>query len=186
MSGALYPMGVVPQDFPVGTPVRWYLSEKSVSPYIGRVTHIVPATNKVWVAWPIGYPTQHDPSELIIVPPEQGISPINVDYGNYNSYEKQLSEKAFGTMNPQIVEKLASRMTMRSHRDGMLEARRSKLAGKIASSFSSDVVGAIKTAAEECKAKGLSDLQAYGALYSKFASRVSDDTLKESILSTYE
>ena len=186
MSGALFPMGVVPQDFPVGTPVRWYVSEKSISPYVGRVTHIVPATNKVWVAWPTGYPTQHDPAELIIVPPEQGISPINVDYGNYDSYEKQLSEKAYGTMKPQIVEKLASKISMEASVELLKEARRDKLASRVASAYVTKHIETVKSAASNCKDAGLSDLQAYSSLYPKYASSMSDDSIKEAILAVYE
>jgi hypothetical protein len=179
-------MGVVPQDFAIGTPVRWFVSEKNISPYVGRVTHVVPATNKVWVAWPVGYPTQHEPYELIIVPPEQGISPINEDYSGYDSYEKQQSEKAFGVMQPQIVEKMASKVSMDASISELKQARRDKLASKVAGSFSAEVLENVKTAASGCKESGQTDLQAYSALYSKYASKVSDDAIKDAILSTYE
>jgi len=58
---ALYPMGVAPEDYSVGDTVKWFIDQNAISPYVGKVTHIVPATNKVWVVWPVGGSTQHNP-----------------------------------------------------------------------------------------------------------------------------
>jgi hypothetical protein len=189
MTSALYPKGVIPQDLCVGTPVRWYVSEKSISPYVGRVTHLVPSTNKVWVAWPIGYPTQHEPDELIIVPKEEGISPINVDFNGYSSYEKSQSERDFGSLQDALSAtsvKMASSIAMQKTQESLLAERRNKIASKVASQFSGDIVQNIRTAATKMKSQGSNDLKAYNSIYSKYASYVSDEVIKEAILDTYE
>ena len=46
---ALYPMTVAPEVFKPGDHVRKFISERSVSPYTGVVTQVVPSTYKVWV-----------------------------------------------------------------------------------------------------------------------------------------
>lgn len=83
-------------NFKIGDKVRWYISENCISPYIGKVTHICPKTNKVWVEFPVGGNQQKDPSELMLANITER-SEITEDTG-YDSYERIKSERNFGSL----------------------------------------------------------------------------------------
>lgn len=99
------------EAFTPGMHVKLAIGDSSETSYVGRVTHVVPKTDKVYVEWPIGYPTQHDPWELIIVSVAGGISPITSDTG-YSTYDKAKSEALFGKMpkNERIDNEARSKM----------------------------------------------------------------------------
>jgi len=188
---ALFPMGVAPEDFSVGDTVKWFIDQNAVSPYLGKVTHIVPATNKVWVVWPVGGSTQHNPEELIIIPPEQGVSPINTDAG-YSSFEKSKSEKFFGTLNPKVIKKLASNIVATKDENlsdalasDQLGDSANKLASKVASSYIDKFVGKIQEDVKLCKNASLNDLQAYNKVYGRYSKVASDTFIKDQVFAVY-
>jgi hypothetical protein len=65
---ALYPSQSAPENFQVGDSVRKWVTEWNVTPFLGVVTQVVPATYKVWVQWPLGN-SPEDPETLIKVNP---------------------------------------------------------------------------------------------------------------------
>lgn len=99
---ALYPSMVAPESFQVGDSVRKFITEWNVTPFLGVVTHIIPATCKVWVQWPFGN-TPESPERLVKVNPLVSGMPTTVVDRGYSSYEKSLSEKARGSILKRVV-----------------------------------------------------------------------------------
>jgi hypothetical protein len=155
-------------DFKVGDNVKWFISEKMISPYVGVVTHVCPKTNKVWVEFPIGGNQQRDPSELILVPYPQGISPVTEDTG-YESYEKILSEKNRGTIKKSSV----------------LSDDLKKKASKIANNFANEVVSKIASDIVDCIKEGKTDIQTYYNIYPIYKNICSDGFIKYAISKIY-
>lgn len=97
VAAALYPVSVDVRDLDLGTLVR--ANNAGTNTYqndmVGIITHLVPATQKVWVSWGVGRSAQHSPEELTIVPPGWGVYMGKVDSG-YDSYEKEASRQMFG------------------------------------------------------------------------------------------
>ena len=174
---ALYPNSADTDAYHIGDTVRWYITERAISPYIGRVVAINPKTVKIWVTWPIGDTTQHGPEELLFVPPEQGSSPISQRAG-YDSYEISQSEKYFGkltpaTMTPAELQKSAS---------GVVDKMS---ATKVASAFVMGSMQRIASEASDMRAAGFSDAQAYVALLCKHFASVPDDSIRDAIQTAY-
>jgi hypothetical protein len=163
---SLFPSMVAPEDFKPGDCVRKWINAWNVTPFVGIVTHIAPAACKVWVQWPIEH-TSESPETLIKVIPEVfGLPSMTKDHG-YDSYEKGLSEKFYGR-----VPKTAS--------------ERDKMAIRIAHTFATDVVGKLVDDIVSHRENGLSDVQTYNRIYSKYATVCSDYIMRSSIKKIYE
>jgi hypothetical protein len=154
-----------PEDFRPGDPVRKFVTEWNVTPFCGIVTHIVPATNKVWVQWPVEH-SQESPETLVRVNPTIfGLPSVLKDKG-YDSYEKQLSEKTYGR-----IPKGAS--------------EQDKMALRIAHTFATDVVGKLVDDIVADQEQGLSDVQTYFRIFPKYADICSDYIIQSSIKRIY-
>lgn len=181
----LYPHSVGACDYKIGQQVKWFVNELEKSPYIGVVTEIAPASNKVYVEWPVGGNQQMDPTELMIVTPESdGISPIKRETG-YSSYEKEKSKKNFGEFSPKVL-KLAEKLAASAQSRGVGEYRLSKMANSVASKFSSEVVGKLSRDVLKCKKEGLSDVETYQTVYASYESICSDHFLRYAIEKIYK
>ena len=163
---ALYPSMVAPEFYAVGDTVRKFISDQSVTPFLGTVTHIVPTTYKVWVQWPTGH-TQESPEELIKVNPAISGMPTAIRDMGYDSYEKGISEK-FRGVSPKKMQ--AS----------------DKMAIRIAHTFASTVVDRLVDAIVDAKDQGLSDIKAYNQIYTKFSSICSDYIIRSSVQKIYQ
>jgi hypothetical protein len=132
---ALYPHAARPEDFKIGDQVKWFISESAVSPYVGRVYAINPKTVKVWVTWPIGGNTQHGPEELILVPPEQGLSVITQPAPGGSNWEVQKSERIFGKLTPANV---VAPSEMKKMASSIVSSEMAESAVRLASAMASD------------------------------------------------
>ncbi len=142
---ALYPDLVNPTALVVGAIVKHlpYGSNTS-SEMTGVVTHLVPATSKVYVSWPNYCNTQHDASELLVITQGHGVeSPLVFNTG-YTSWEKRKSERLYGKVTPHGVVKVAS---------VVLDEEHTKVAKMIAKAASYKIIGySKKTAADMIQA----------------------------------
>lgn len=162
---SLYPSMVAPEDFKPGDCVRKFVTEWNVTPFVGVVTHIVPATYKVWVQWPIEHSCE-SPETLIKVNPEIfGMPTVMKDHG-YSSYEKGLSENFYGR-----VPKVAAEIE--------------KMVIRVAHTFATEVVGKLVDDIVLCKDQKFSDVQAYNRIFEKYATICSDYIIKSSIKKVY-
>jgi hypothetical protein len=168
------------ENYKVGDQVKWFTSEKSISPYVGVVTQICPGINKVWVDFPIGGNQQKDPTELILITPFVGTSPVVEDTG-YDSYDKTISEKNYGTLRDQ-VKKMAKDIVSKE----ASENRVSKMASKVAGSFADTVVTKLAGDVVSCLGKGLTDIQAYQSLYPTYEKTCSDGFMRSAISKIYK
>jgi len=164
---ALYPSMVPPEAFKPGDCVRKFVTEWNVTPFVGIVTHIVPATYKVWVQWPVEH-TAESPETLIRVNPQIfGLPSVIKDMG-YSSYEKELSQKNFGVgLRPREA------------------TGQEKMAIRVAHTFATETVGKLVDSIVSFQEDGLSDVQTYGKIYEKFGSVCSDYIIKSSIKKVY-
>lgn len=168
------------ENYKVGDQVKWFTSEKSISPYIGVVTQVCPSVNKVWVDFPIGGNQQKDPTELILITPFIGTSPVIEDTG-YNDYGKTISEENYGTLRDQ-VKKLASQLLNR-------EVEKTKVASmvfKVANNFADSVVTKLAGDVIDCINKNLTDIQAYQTLYPTYEKICSDCFMRSAISKIYK
>jgi hypothetical protein len=171
-------------NFKVGDPVKWVISETQISPYIGVVTEICSGINKLWVEMPVGGNQQFDPSDLILVPREQGIPLVQRNTG-YSSYDKEKSHQQYGTFdNPKVV-KLAEEILARKFNIDVDIYRMGKMAANIAQKHASSFVDKIASDIVECKDKGMSDIQSYQDIYTKYSSKCSDSFIKSAIQKIY-
>ncbi len=177
---ALYPSMVGPEAFKVGDCVRKFITDWNVTPYTGVVTHIIPATSKVWVQWPFAN-TPESPETLVKVNPlVYGMPTTLVDRG-YGSYEKSLSEKNNGSIPKRItpsrdlkrvlVPKMASEMN--------------KMAIRIAHTFATKVIDKLVDKISMCQEEGLTDVQAYNKVFRDFGDICSDYIIKSSVERVY-
>jgi len=127
--------------------------------------------------------------ELIIVPPEQGESPVSVDSRLQLVREKDKSEKFFGTLSPKVIKKLAhSVVSAKDERlAGLLVEKEEtpKMASKIADTFAANNINKVTERVMMCKQAGLSDLQAYHKMYDLYSKTASDTSLRDSVFSVY-
>lgn len=190
MSG-LYPHpSASAEGFKKGDQVRWFVNEKSISPYVGIVTDVCPGINKVWVEFPIGGNQQKDPTELILVTPFMGKSPVTEDTG-YSDYSKEKEKSEAETddrsdMFRKCVSKLASWLSEErvSKVDDMDHHRR--MASNVILKFSSDTVEKLAADISECACKGMTDVQAYASVYPRYESRCSDGFIRTAVSSIYK
>lgn len=178
---SLHPNSASVESFKPGMQVRWFIDSANTSPYIGRVTHTVPATVKVWVEWPVGYATQHGPEELLIVPPQEGLSQVDEDDG-YSSYEKTLSEKEFGKMGPNKLKERAFKLASRTA--GILLVDDTDMASRVASDHTRELFR-VACLAKSSLDEGKTGLQAYDAAFAKFAGICSDESIRGQISLVY-
>lgn len=199
MSGSgLYPHpSASVEGFKVGDQVRWYINEKSISPYVGVVTTLCPEINKVWVEFPIGGNQQRDPTELIIVTPFMGKSPVDRDtgYNDYgrirqdirdNSEDKKEALKGNSEVFRKCVNKAASFLSdekVSSIRD---KECISKMASRISNRYNKEIINKISSDIVNCVEAGLNDVQAYSRLYPEYNSKCSDKFIKSSIDNIYK
>lgn len=184
---ALYPSSVAPEDFKVGECVRKFITESTVTPYLGRVTQIIPATYKVWVQWPFGNSTPEDPEYLIKVNPAiYGMPTVYTDMG-YNSVEKSISEKNFGYMRPRITPSrdLTAPVNTICSPTLVINAK-DKMAIRVAHTFADGIIGKLVEDISSCKKDGLSDISTYNRIFDKYGSYCSDHIIKASIQKVYE
>lgn len=167
------------EDYIVGDQVKWFINERAISPYVGVVTQVCPGINKVWVDFPIGGNQQKDPTELILITPFVGTSPVEEDTG-YDSYDKTMSEENYGTLQDK-VKKMAKDMVSRE----ASENRVSKMASKVAGSFADRVVTKLAADVISCIGDGLSDIQTYHKLYSSYERTCSDSFMRSAISKIY-
>jgi hypothetical protein len=171
-------------SYKVGDQVRWFVNERSISPYVGIVTEICPAINKVYVEFPIGGNQQKDPTELILVTPYTGKSPVIKETG-YDSYDKNLSKENYGTFREQ-TKKMASRMAAIEFGKEFERMRLAGMASRIASNFAETVVTKLAKDTIYCIEKNMNDVQAYQSLYASYSNICSDDFIRKSISKIYE
>lgn len=169
-------------NYKVGDPVRWMISQTDISPYIGKVSEVCPGINKVWVEFPVGGNQQVDPSELIIVPPEQGVSPVQFSTG-YSSYDKEISHRNYGTLSDPKVVKLAKSLIAKASSEKNEEYRISSLASKVANTFATDTVEKLASDILKCFEKGMNDISTYQSVYNKYGSKCSDGFLRHAVQS---
>ena len=165
---ALFPMQVAPEDYRPGDCVKKFSTPLHITPYVGVITHIIPATCKVWVQWPTNH-SQEDPETLIKVNPVVMGLPVALTDRGYSSYEKTRSLKRYGP--------------------GLLPRPRfaavDKMAIRIAHSFATSVISKLINDISKCKSDSMTDVQAYNRIYAKYGTVCSDHIIKNSIGSIY-
>jgi hypothetical protein len=110
---------------------------------------------------------QESPETLIKVNPAVfGLPTSFIDCG-YDSYEKRLSEKMFGSIPKR---KMAS----------------DKMAIRVAHTFATKIVGHLVDDILAHRKAGLSDVQTYNRVYGKYAASCSDHIIRYSIEKIYE
>ena len=160
---ALFPMMSAAEDFRPGECVRKFVSEQSVTPFLGVVKQVVPATQKVWVQWP-SETAQESPEMLIKVNPWVfGLPTILRDRG-YDSYEKQVSEKLFGGRPRLAAEQMAIR---------------------IAHGFATNIVGKLVDDIIACQEEKLGELQTYNRIFHKYSNICSDHIMRFAVQRVY-
>jgi hypothetical protein len=172
-------------NFKVGDPVKWVISETQISPYIGKVSEICPGINKIWVEMPVGGNQQYAPEDLILVPPEQGISPVQHSTG-YSSYDKEVSHNNFGILGDRKVIKLAEEILAKKFNIDVDTYRIAKMASTVARKFATETVEKVASDILECRDNKLTDIQAYQTIYKKYASKCSDSFIKHAIHKIYQ
>jgi hypothetical protein len=177
---ALYPSQSAPENFQVGDSVRKWVTEWNVTPFLGVVTQIVPATYKVWVQWPLGN-SPEDPETLIKVNPAvSGMPTVCLDSG-YDSYEKQQSAKNYG----EIPHRITPSRDLTKPIPVMITTAANKMAIRIAHTFATDVIGKLVENICACQKEGLSDLKTYNQVFKKYGNYCSDYIIRSSIEKVY-
>jgi len=164
------------RNFRPGDPVKWFITEKDISPYIGRVTEICPKINKIWVDFQVGGNQQMDPMDLILIPPTQGLSPIKEETG-YSNYDKTVSKENFGDM-----ETVLSGV---SFKDIAKKKAIKKMASEVVYKFATEVTEKLSTDILGCMRQGMSDIQAYQELYPRYEKSCSDGFMRIAIDKIY-
>lgn len=167
------------ENYKIGDQVKWFTSEKSISPYVGVVTQVCPPVNKVWVDFPIGGNQQKDPTELILITPFVGTSPVEEDTG-YDSYGKTISDENYGTFQDK-VKKMAKGIASKEASENLV----SKMASKVARDFAGKVVSKLAGDIISCSKKGMSDIQTYQSLYPLYEKTCSDGFMRNAISKVY-
>jgi hypothetical protein len=184
MSGLFPHPSASAESFKIGDLVKWYVSEREISPYIGKVTQVCPGINKVWVEFPIGGNQQKDPTELILVSPFAGMSPVQEDTG-YSDYAKKISEKNYGTLEENTL-RMAQKLLAKQNKKASVEDPIAKMASKIASSFANEVVEKLAGDVVSCIEADLNDVQAYQKLYPNYENICSDGFMRTAIQKIYD
>lgn len=171
-------------DYNVGDQVKWYVNEREISPYVGKVTEICPSVNKVWVEFPVGGNQQKDPAELILVTPFTGRSPVKKDTG-YSSVEKEKSNEDYGTLREE-ARKLAHDIVQERMKRSSKNEEIKKMASEISYNFAEKVVDKLASDVISCVDKNMTDIQAYQHLYPKYENICSDGFMRTAIDKIYE
>lgn len=173
---ALFPSMVAPEAFQVGDSVRKFISERSVTPFLGVVAQVCPKTFKVWVQWPTGN-TQEDPETLIKVNPLVSGMPTSIIDRGYGSYEKSVSERERG--------QIPRRVTPSRDLAPVMVTATDKMVIRIAHTFATEVVGRLVDDICGCHKNNLSDIQAYNRIFNKYGDICSDHIIRASIEKVY-
>lgn len=171
-------------NFKVGDPVRWMVSQTQISPYIGKVSAVCPGINKLWVEMPVGGNQQFAPEELILVPPEQGISPVQYATG-YSSYDKEISQQDYGTLSDPKVAKLAHSLIEKDANSKTRVSKITKMAAEIAEDFATNTVEKLAKDVIECIDNGYTDVSTYQKIYQKYGNTCSDGFLRHAVQKIY-
>ncbi len=177
---ALYPSMVGPEAFKVGDCVKKFFTDWNVTPYHGVVTHIVPATSKVWVQWPFAN-TSESPETLVKVNPLISGMPTSIVDRGYDSYEKSQSERANGS----IPKRVTPSRDLKRVLVPKMATESNKMAIRIAHTFATHVVYKLVDSISECQEAGLSDVQAYNNIFKDYGDICSDYIIKSSIQKVY-
>jgi hypothetical protein len=184
MPGLFPNKSAAPESFKIGDQVKWFLPGKEPSSEVGVVTQICPGIGKVWVEFQNGGNQQKDPSELLLVPPFVGQSPVTEDTG-YSSYSKDISDKTYGTLRDETL-KLAKKLVAKEIPADSGKTDLSAMASKVASSFATGVVERLAGDVVSCVEKGLTDIQAYQNLYPQYENICSDGFMRTAIQKIYD
>lgn len=159
---ALYPAMSAAEDFQKGDCVCKIIPNNKRSPFIGVVTQAIPATQKVWVQWPLEH-SQESPELLVKVNPAiHGMPPLK-DLG-YNTYEKNLADKC----SPIVI------------------TAKDKMAIRIAHTFATNIIGKLIDDISMHAENGLTDVQTYNRVFEKYGSICSDHIIRSSIEKVYK
>jgi len=181
----IFPHSVGACDYKVGQQVKWYVNELEKSPYIGVITGIAPASNKVYVEWPVGGNQQMDPTELLLVTPESdGVSPIKRETG-YSSYEKEKSKDQFGDISPKVL-RLAEKLAASTQSIDIEKYRVRKMASTVSTKFANEFVGSVSKDILTCKNEGMSDVEAYQTVSASYGDTCSDIFLRDAVENIYQ
>jgi len=181
----IYPNPSASADsFKLGDQVKWFIPGKEPSSEVGVVTQVCPGINKVWAEFQNGGNQQRDPSELLLVTPFMGQSPVTEDTG-YSSYSKSISDKSYGTIGEKAL-KLAHKLVSKETREATEKVKAASMASKVASKFASDVVDKLAGDVASCVEKGMTDAQAYQSLYPQYENVCSDGFMRTAIQKIYE
>jgi hypothetical protein len=172
------------ESFKIGDQVKWFIPGKEPSSEVGVVTQLCPGINKIWVEFQNGGNQQRDPSELLLVTPFMGQSPVTKDTG-YSSHSKTISDKTYGTLKDDKALKLAKKMVSKEVKKAFDKATLVAMATKVASSFASDVVDKLAGDVVICREKGMTDAQAYQSLYPQYENTCSDGFMRTAISKIY-
>lgn len=198
---ALFPSMVAPESFKIGEVVRKFITDQSVTPFVGTVTHVVPSTYKVWVQWPTAH-VQESPEDLIKVNPLFYGMPTAIQDAGYDSIEKSRSEESRGMLQKRqdIVDRPANFPALPGLMRGpqrLLGLRpmgimpkpmlaSDKMVIRVAHTFATTVVDKLIDGIVACKNNGLTDLQAYNRIFEKFSNICSDHIIRSSIEKIYQ
>jgi len=166
------------EAFQPGDQVRWYVGDTHISPYIGVVKHTLPKIHKVDVDFPVGGVKRMSPEDLILVTRMVGESTSVPNDSDYSSYDKDKSDKDYGTMSQNFRDMTNKVVSKKS-------SGTKKLASVVAEKFASDVVDKLASDVAACLSTGLSDVEAYQSIYSKYASKCSDVFLRSAVRKVY-
>lgn len=181
---ALYPVSVAAEDYKVGDNVKWFTSSTDISPYVGRVVAISPKIQKVWVTWPIGETQQMAPEELILVPATMGMSVVPGDNG-YDSVDKQMSAKYFGTVPPVKREEIAIKVA-NDFSSFVSKVNKKSLEKKASEEFTRKASDTISTHVGRMKSAGMQSKEAFAAVFDAFGSSVPVEALQSIVSGVYQ
>lgn len=89
----LFPASIAAEDFRIGQLVRWVISDRQISPYVGKICAIYPAIQKLDVIFPIGGKQQRAPEELLPITPfsDMGyvVGPESMESNNYSGFNEE-------------------------------------------------------------------------------------------------
>jgi len=179
---ALYPSQVAAEAFRVGECVRKFVTEWNVTPFVGVVSHVVPATCKVWVQWPMGN-SPEDPETLVKVNPIISGMPTAIIDRGYSSFEKSLSEAKQGGL-PKRINPARAGLVMHAVVPRVMTAT-DKMVIRVAHTFATEIIGRLVDEIGKCANSGLSDVQTYNRIFEKFGDICSDHIIRASIEKIY-
>lgn len=172
------------ENFSVGDQVKWFITEQAISPYVGVVTEVIPAIQKVWVDFPVGGCQQRSPEELILVTKFVGEAPVTEDTG-YSSYDKAVSNKNYGKLGEKAAS-MAQRLVMKKIGASEKVSNHMKMASRISQKFATEVVEKLSQDVLKCIDQKMTDIQIYQRLYPQYEKSCSDGFMRKAIERIYK